>query len=135
IPMPTVVVLDADGVIGWIDVHANYATRSEPADILAGFGVRDGSVLVELGTPPRPEQVREAILDAILAGRFEDDRLPPERDLSKMMRVSRTTIRAALQSLDRSGIVTRRRAIGTTINRHVDPSMLALQRLVGFDWL
>jgi len=38
IPMPTVVVLDADGVIGWIDVHANYATRSEPADILAAVG-------------------------------------------------------------------------------------------------
>jgi GntR family transcriptional regulator len=92
-------------------------------------------VLVELENAPRPEQVREAILDAILAGRFEDDRLPPERELSKMMRVSRTTIRAALQSLERSGIVTRRRAIGTTINRHVDPSMLALQRLVGFDWL
>ena len=38
IPMPTVVVLDADGVIGWIDVHPNYATRSEPADILAAVG-------------------------------------------------------------------------------------------------
>ena len=38
IPMPTVVVVDADGVIGWIDVHPNYATRSEPADILAAVG-------------------------------------------------------------------------------------------------
>ena len=36
--MPTVVVVDADGVIGWIDVHPNYATRSEPADILAAVG-------------------------------------------------------------------------------------------------
>src|SRR6185312_13026634 len=44
-------------------------------------------------------------------------------------------IRTALHSLEQDGIVTRRRAIGTTINRHVGPSTLALQRLVGFDWL
>ena len=35
LPMPTVVVVDAAGVIRWIDVHPNYATRSEVADILA----------------------------------------------------------------------------------------------------
>lgn len=35
IPMPTVVVVDADGVIRWIDVHPNYTGRTEPADILA----------------------------------------------------------------------------------------------------
>ncbi len=33
--MPTVVVVDDAGVIRWIDVHPNYATRSEVADILA----------------------------------------------------------------------------------------------------
>jgi peroxiredoxin len=38
IPMPTVVVVDVGGVIRWIDVHSNYATRSEPADILAAVG-------------------------------------------------------------------------------------------------
>ncbi|OLT11146.1 peroxiredoxin [Pseudonocardia sp. CNS-139] len=35
IPMPTTLVVDAAGTIRWIDVHPNYATRSEPADILA----------------------------------------------------------------------------------------------------
>jgi peroxiredoxin len=35
LPMPTVVVVDAAGVIRWIDVHPNYATRSEVAAILA----------------------------------------------------------------------------------------------------
>ncbi len=35
LPMPTVVVVDDTGVIRWIDVHPNYATRSEVADILA----------------------------------------------------------------------------------------------------
>ncbi|WP_445168741.1 peroxiredoxin-like family protein [Mycolicibacterium sp. Dal123E01] len=35
LPMPTVVVVDGAGAIRWIDVHPNYATRSEVPDILA----------------------------------------------------------------------------------------------------
>ncbi|MGV9801079.1 peroxiredoxin-like family protein [Mycobacterium sp. NPDC003449] len=35
LPMPTVVVVDAAGVVRWIDVHPDYTTRSEVADILA----------------------------------------------------------------------------------------------------
>lgn len=35
LPMPTVVVTDAAGIIRWIDVHPNYTTRSEVPDILA----------------------------------------------------------------------------------------------------
>jgi GntR family transcriptional regulator len=50
-----------------------------------------------------------------------------------MLNVSRTTIRSALQSLEQQGIVSRKRAVGTTINGHIRPS--ALQRLVGFDTL
>jgi peroxiredoxin len=34
IPMPTVVVVDADGAIRWIDVHPDYGTRTEPTEIL-----------------------------------------------------------------------------------------------------
>jgi hypothetical protein len=35
--MPTVLVLDGSAVIRWIDVHPNYATRTEPAEILAAL--------------------------------------------------------------------------------------------------
>jgi peroxiredoxin len=35
LPMPTTVVVDAAGVIRWIDVHPNYTTRSEVPDTLA----------------------------------------------------------------------------------------------------
>jgi peroxiredoxin len=35
LPMPTTVVVDAAGIIRWIDVHPNYTTRSEVPDILA----------------------------------------------------------------------------------------------------
>ncbi len=83
---------------------------------------------------PLTEQARTAILEAILDKRF-DQRLPSEEALAEMLNVSRTTIRTALQSLEQEGIITRKRAIGTTINAHVRPSTLALQRMVGFDGL
>jgi GntR family transcriptional regulator len=92
-------------------------------------------MFTELENTPLAERARKAILEAILSGKFENDRLPSEDELSKGLNVSRTTIRTALHSLEQDGIVTRRRAIGTTINRHIGPSTLALQRLVGFDWL
>jgi peroxiredoxin len=34
LPMPTVIVADAAGVIRWIDVHPDYTTRTEPGQIL-----------------------------------------------------------------------------------------------------
>jgi peroxiredoxin len=34
LPMPTVIVVDASGVIRWIDVHADYTTRTEPDQVL-----------------------------------------------------------------------------------------------------
>jgi peroxiredoxin len=33
-PMPAVVILDAEGTIGWIDVHPHYTSRTEPGQIL-----------------------------------------------------------------------------------------------------
>jgi GntR family transcriptional regulator len=89
----------------------------------------------QLENTPLADRAREAILEAILEERFDGGRLPSEDELGRMLNVSRTTIRTALQGLERDGIITRRRAIGTRINRHVGPRTLALQRLVGFDWL
>ena len=34
LPMPTVVIADADGVIRWIDVHRDYTTGTEPGQVL-----------------------------------------------------------------------------------------------------
>lgn len=90
--------------------------------------------LVELENASLVSRAREAILAAILTNEFEG-RLPSEDLLAEMLNVSRTTVRAAVQDLEREGVITRRRAVGTTINRHVGPETLALQRLVGFDWL
>jgi peroxiredoxin len=35
LPLATTVLVDVDGTIRWIDVHPDYTTRSEPAEILA----------------------------------------------------------------------------------------------------
>jgi GntR family transcriptional regulator len=83
---------------------------------------------------PLTARARTAIMEAILERRFLE-RLPSEEQLAEMLNVSRTTIRTALQSLEQDGIITRKRAIGTTINAHLRPSSLALQRMVGFDGL
>jgi len=37
LPMPTTMIVDADRVIRWIDVHPDYTTRSEPEQILAAL--------------------------------------------------------------------------------------------------
>jgi peroxiredoxin len=37
LPMPTVVIADAGHVVRWIDVHPDYSTRTEPAQILSAL--------------------------------------------------------------------------------------------------
>jgi GntR family transcriptional regulator len=83
---------------------------------------------------PLAERARELILEAILDKRF-DERLPSEEALAEMLNVSRTTIRTALQGLEQDGVITRKRAVGTTVNAHLRSTSLALQRMVGFDGL
>jgi len=95
---------------------------------------RPPAVLDGLENAPLAGRARTAILEAILDKRFVE-RLPPEDVLAEMLNVSRTTIRSALQSLDEHGVISRKRAVGTTINAHLRPSALALQRIVGFDAL
>ena len=80
-------------------------------------------------------RAREVILDLILTLDSADGRLPPEGVLAEQLGVSRTTVRAALQSLQQDGFITRRRGAGTIINRYVVPSRLGLHRLVGFSTL
>jgi GntR family transcriptional regulator len=92
-------------------------------------------MLERLENRPLAAKARDTILQTILSQGFEGGRLPSEDELASMLNVSRTTIRTALHSLEQDGIVTRRRALGTTVNQHVRPDLVALQRLAGFDWL
>jgi GntR family transcriptional regulator len=76
--------------------------------------------------------VREELLRAIRSDAFPAGKLPPEADLAVQIGVSRTTVRAALQSLADDGIISRRRRHGTVVNAHVLRSSMPLNRLVSF---
>jgi GntR family transcriptional regulator len=92
-------------------------------------------VVVPVGGASLAARTRETILHSILENRFEDSRLPPENKLADMLGVSRTTVRSALQSLEQHGVLTRSPRRGTQIHGGLSPSMVALQRLIGFERL
>ena len=35
--MPATLIIDSDLTVRWVDVHPDYSTRTEPADILAAL--------------------------------------------------------------------------------------------------
>jgi peroxiredoxin len=41
LPMPTTLIVDAEHVLRWIDVHPDYSARSEPRQILDALDYRD----------------------------------------------------------------------------------------------
>jgi peroxiredoxin len=55
IPMPTTVIVTADRTIRWIDVHPDFGTRSEPAEIITAFDELSSSAPTSSrsGTPGR----------------------------------------------------------------------------------
>ena len=85
-----------------------------------------------MGGTSLAHRARESILHSILERRFEDSRLPPENELADMLGVSRTTVRSALQSLEQHGVLTRSPRRGTQVSGRLSPSLVALQRLIGF---
>jgi GntR family transcriptional regulator len=89
-------------------------------------------VVQPVGGASLANRARESILHSILEHRFEDSRLPPENELADMLGVSRTTVRSALQSLEQHGVLTRSPRRGTQVHGRLSPSMVALQRLIGF---
>ncbi len=57
--------------------------------------------------------------------------LPSETDLSKQMGVSRSTVREAIQNLEKSDILFKRQGVGTFINRQRASAVTALNNLHG----
>lgn len=77
------------------------------------------------------EQVRQDLLDRILAGEYKfGDRLPPEDELCDYYGVSRITVRRAVSELAAQYIVVRRRGIGTEVT--FKSSSRRVFRLSGF---
>src|SRR5437773_12515227 len=63
---------------------------------------------LERGNVPAHAQIEERLAEAIGAGNLTSgERLPPEREMAKGLGVSRMTLRQALASLARRGMVVR----------------------------
>ena len=88
--------------------------------------------LPRIGQGSLTEQTTQALLQAVLDRRFPTDRLPTEPELARQMGVSRTTIRAALHTLDRHGVISRTPGRGTLLRPHISRDCMLLHRLIGF---
>lgn len=64
------------------------------------------------------KSIWNVLLEDIRSGRYKD-KLPPETELASELGISRTQLRDGLSVLEQDGFITRRRGIGTVINRHV----------------
>src|SRR5438067_10859619 len=85
---------------------------------------------VKPGRGPAHAQIEEWLEGAIAGGRLAPgDRLPPERELAGRLRVSRMTLRQALASLERRGLLSRR--VGREGGTFVDEPKLELAGLTG----
>jgi GntR family transcriptional regulator len=71
-----------------------------------------------------------ALISAIRRGEFPDGRIPAEPELARQFGVSRATVRSALTSLERLGLVRRRPGLGTWLRPQVTADVLALHGLV-----
>lgn len=92
----------------------------------------DRGPLEFVGGASRSSRARDALLRAILSSRFPEGRLPAEDELARQLGVSRTTVRTALRSLEEHGVVKRTPGLGTSVHERMSPSVVALQRLIGF---
>jgi len=93
-----------------------------------------GEKLVPFEPPARRrlhQAVAEQLRDAIFDGRFPaGEKLPPERELAQEFAVNRTSIREAIQTLERLGLVIVRQGDGATVQPLTEASLDALPAMV-----
>ena len=71
------------------------------------------------------EKVIEQVKDLVKSGELKSgDKLPPERDLSEQLQVSRTSIREALRALEMLGLVETKQGEGNFIKTDFENSLV-----------
>lgn len=77
-------------------------------------------------SPSLTDQVKTNLKDRIVAGEFDEGRIPSENELATELGVSRTTIRDALSRLEQEGVIYRKQGAGTFVN---EPGLQIKSRL------
>ena len=77
-------------------------------------------VIAKVDNEEISSKVRKVLLEMLHEKNFDESgRLPPEEVLAREMGISRTVVRDVLAALESEGYITRRRGVGTVVNRHV----------------
>lgn len=83
--------------------------------------------LMKIDSTELSSKAYDILLDSLQNGMFNNtDKLPSEEELSKMLGISRTVLRDTLSLLEMHGFITRRRGLGTIINKHILKSITRL---------
>ena len=78
-----------------------------------------------VSTKKNYEQIIDQIQELILDGTFKSgDKLPPERELTTKLGVSRTSLREALKALEVLGLTESKQGEGSYISNNVKPTIL-----------
>ncbi len=83
-------------------------------------------------TSPTPlyRQLQQQMSEAISQGKLsDDDAIPPERNIAAHLSISRVTVRKAIQSLVKQGLLVQHQGVGTFVKARVEHSMT---KLTGF---
>jgi GntR family transcriptional regulator len=85
------------------------------------------------GPAPLYLKLKRLVTDAIAQGELADrDAIPGERDLARMLGISRVTVRKAFADLVADGVLVQRRGSGTFVAAKEDRIELPLSRLTSF---
>lgn len=91
------------------------------------------TVRLEDSPVPLHHQISTYLLSQLRAGALQaEERLPPEESLARQFGVSRSTIRQALASLAKEGLLVRRRGVGTFLTAKALEKVP--KKLTGFSW-
>ena len=97
--------------------RCSYGTRRKEVRLMAKPSDADG---YEYSNAPVVLNIQEQLLYEMRLGVYRTaDKLPRESLLAEALNISRTQLRDALAELEREGFISRRRGVGTLINRHV----------------
>lgn len=87
----------------------------------------------DISREPLYIRVKNAILEAIQSGEFNNNKqLPSEKILATKFKVSRATIRSALQSLEDDNIIRKQQGIGTFFTHENFLTQMRIDKVKGF---